>query len=310
MRTLITGITGFVGRHLACALTREGHHVWGCALGLDGAPEGVELADVDLRDAPSVARLVRRAAPDALVHLGGLSHVGASFARPGAYFEVNVLGTRNVLAAAAAAAPHARLLVASSAEVYGSVPEAEQPIDEQRACDPRSPYAWSKAAAEVLAADAGAMITRAFNIVGPGQDRSFALPSFAGQLAAIAAGRAPARLQVGDLSPRRDFLHIDDAVDAYRLLLAHGKPGGVYNLASGTAHAVADMLAGLRVRAGLELEVVRDEARVRPTDMPLLVGDAGRLRSLGWRPQHTVDDALDALWREAREASATGEEGA
>jgi GDP-4-dehydro-6-deoxy-D-mannose reductase len=308
MRTLITGITGFVGGHLATKLVEDGHQVWGCAVNV-GRPSGTfEVADVDLLDADGLRRFVRRAAPDAVVHLGGLSHVGASFDRPGLYFRVNVLGTRNLLAAVREICPHARLVVASSAEVYGPVPEAEQPISEDRPLDPRSPYAWSKAATEVLALDAGGIVTRAFNIIGPGQAPSFALPSFARQLAAIAAGRAPAELRVGDLSSRRDFVHVADAIRAYCLLLRAGEPGTAFNLASGRAFAVGDMLDRLRAKSGVDAEVVRDEARVRPIDVPLLIGNADRLRALGWSPQHTADDALNALWQAAQSQASQRQE--
>lgn len=313
MRTLITGITGFVGRHLATRLVEDGHEVWGCAVGgasIDNRCLGdrFEVAEIDLLDAEGFARFVRRAAPDAVVHLGGLSHVGASFGRPDLYFQVNVLGTRNVLAAVRQACPQARLIVASSAEVYGPVPEDEQPISEERAVDPRSPYAWSKASAEVLTLEAGGIVTRAFNIIGPGQAPSFALPSFARQLAGIETGRVPAQLNVGDLSPRRDFVHVADAIRAYCVLIEKGEARTVYNLASGCSASVGDMLDRLRATSGVDAEVVRDEARVRPIDVPLLVGDASRLRELGWRPQHAADEALEALWHEAREQEASQDE--
>lgn len=309
MRTLITGISGFVGRHLATRLVEGGHEVWGCAIGGASLAGRFEVAEIDLLDADAFARFARRGAPDAVIHLGGLSHVGASFGRPDLYFQVNVLGTRNVLAVAREVCPDARLIVASSAEVYGPVPEDEQPISEDRAVDPRSPYAWSKAATEVLALDAGGIVTRAFNIIGPGQAPSFALPSFARQLAGIAAGRAPARLSVGDLSPRRDFVHVADAIRAYCVLLEKGELGTTYNLASGCAASVGDMLDRLRATSGVDAEVVRDEARVRPVDVPLLIGDASRLRALGWCPQHAADDALAALWREALRHEASQRQG-
>ena len=309
MRVLISGITGFLGRHLACSLLADGHTVWGFSNELGDSMPQAQVKALDLLDADALTDYVRAAAPDAVFHLGGLSHVGASFGRPGDYFRVNVVGTRNLLRAVAVACPEggskARIVVASSAEVYGAVPEDEQPIGEDRALDPRSPYAMTKAATELLALDAGAIVTRSFNIVGPGQARIFALPSFARQLACIAHARAAGAavdgvLRVGDLSPRRDFTPVDDAIVAYRILLDHGVPGKIYNIARGRTLSIAEILDRLCAVAGVEVEIRREESRVRAVDMPLLCGDSTRLRALGWRPSDDLDGVLERLWQTAR----------
>ncbi len=259
MRVLITGVSGFIGCHLARQLESAGAEIVGLAA---DRPERVigELFETDVCDLQALSRIVGRSAPDVVVHLAGLSHVGQSWNRPGDYLRVNFIGTRNVVRAAGGR----RVIVASSAEVYGVVPESEQPIAEDRPLDPRSPYAMTKACAEVLACEHEAIIARAFNIVGIGQSRQFAVPSFAAQLAAIRRGERPAVLQVGDLSPRRDFLHVDDAASAYRTLIDHGEPGGVYNLASGDAWSIGEVLDRLRRISGVEAEVERDEERLRP----------------------------------------------
>ncbi len=242
-----------------------------------------------------MARVVREADPDAVVHLAGLSHVGESWARMPEYFQVNVLGTENLLAAAAGR----RVVVASSAEVYGAVPEAEQPIDERRDLAPQTPYALTKAAAERLALASGAVVTRSFTLVGPGQSTRFALPAFAAQLAAIARGEREAVLRVGNLSARRDFLHVDDGVESYRLLAESGRPGEIYNVASGQAWSLAEALERLMAISGVRARIEVDPARMRAVDLPLLLGDAGRMRALGWRPRRSLDDALADLWAEA-----------
>ncbi len=311
MRVLISGITGFLGRHLACSLLDEGHTVWGFSNVLGDPMPQAQVQALDLLDADALTEYVLAAAPDAVFHLGGLSHVGASFGRPGDYFRVNVGGTRNLLRAVAATRPeggaNARIVVASSAEVYGAVPEDEQPIGEDRPLDPRSPYAMTKAATELLALDAGAIVTRSFNIVGPGQAQTFALPSFARQLARIAhqretcaSGPVDAVLRVGDLSPRRDFTPVDDAIAGYRILLEHGAPGTVYNIARGQTLSIGEILDRLCAVAGVEVEIRREESRVRPVDMPLLCGDSTRLRALGWRPSDDLDGVLERLWQAAR----------
>jgi GDP-4-dehydro-6-deoxy-D-mannose reductase len=294
MRVLITGVGGFVGSRLARHLLAHGDRVSGTYL--DAAPDlgGVELHAADLLDAPALKRAVREADPDAIVNLAGLSHVGDSWKRMGDYFRANVLGTENLLAAAEGR----RVVIASSAEVYGGVPEAEQPIREERPVDPQTPYALTKAAAERLALSRGAVIARSFNMIGAGQARNFALPSFAEQLAGIKRGEREAVLRVGNLAARRDFVPVEDGAAAYRLLAEKGTPGGFYNIASGQAFSIREALDRLMAVSGVSAKVEIDPERFREIDIPLLVGDAGRLRALGWEPRQTLDDALTDLWKE------------
>jgi GDP-4-dehydro-6-deoxy-D-mannose reductase len=246
-----------------------------------------------------VAGVVAETAPEVIVHLAALSHVGESWRRIDDYYAVNVLGTENVLAAARGA----RVLFSSSAEVYGVVPEPEQPIAESRPPAPRSPYALTKAVGERAALAAGGIVGRCFNLLGPGQAPGFALPSFAAQLAALARGAGGGELRVGNLCARRDFVHVADAADGFRRLIERGEPGTVYNLASGTALSIAETLERLVVTAGVPARAEVDPERVRPVDVPLLCGDATRLRALGWRPGRGVDAALAELWAEASGAA-------
>ena len=298
MRILITGHSGFVGRHLAAHLQDAGAEVFG--LSSDGAEAGgIEAYGVDLLDRVAIGEAMAHCEPDAVVHLAGLSHVGESWKVPGEYLRVNFGGSWNMLRAARERS--CRFVFASSAEVYGVVPESEQPIGEERPLDPRSPYAMTKACAETLARDHGAILVRSFNVVGPGQSRQFALPSFAHQLASIARGEREAVLKVGDLSPRRDFLHIADAVEGYRVVLERGEPGRVYNLAGGQPISIREALERLMAISGVEAEIQPAPERMRPVDMPLLCGRNQALRDLGWAPQHTVDDALEALWQATRD---------
>jgi GDP-4-dehydro-6-deoxy-D-mannose reductase len=300
MRILVTGISGFIGCHLARELSSAGFVLHGVAKDPELCDTDVEIFDIDLLDEAGLERVVDRCAPDVVVHLAGLSHVGESWRRPGDYYRVNFVGTRNLLRVASGS----RVIVASSAEVYGVVPESEQPIDEDRPLDPRSPYAMTKACAETLALEAGAMVVRAFNVVGAGQALQFAMPSFAAQLAAIHRGERQPVLRVGDLSPRRDFLHVGDAVAAYRVLIEHGEPGQVYNLASGEVRSIGEMLDRLRAISGVPAEVERDEERMRPVDVALLQGATSRLAALGWSPRRGVDQALGELWQAAIEPPA------
>lgn len=295
MRVLITGVSGFVGPRLARNLLAHGHRVSGTYLDSTPPPkmEGIDLFHADLLDRGSLDRALAAASPDAVVNLAGLSHVGESWKHPGDYFRVNVLGTENLLRAAGGRT----VVVASSAEIYGMVPEEQQPVCEDRLPDPRSPYALTKAAAERVALLQGAVVARAFNMVGPGQASNFALPTFASQLAAIARGEREPVLRVGNLSARRDFVHIDDGADAFRLLVESGERGRIYNIARGQAHSIGEALDRLRAVSGVEARVETDPERMRPVDLPLLTGDSQRLRALGWQPQRTLDDALADLWQ-------------
>jgi GDP-4-dehydro-6-deoxy-D-mannose reductase len=300
MHVLITGIAGFVGSRLARHLLARGDRVSGTYL--DVAPpqalDDVDLFEADVSDRSALERAVREADPDAIVNLAGLSHIGDSWdwrLMPD-YFWVNVAGTENVMAVAEGRP----VVIASSADVYGAVAEAEQPIREERRIAPQTPYALTKAAAERLAAARGAVIVRSFNLIGPGQSPKFALASWAAQLAGIRRKEKEPVLEVGDLATARDFVHVDDGAAAYRLLAEKGERGGVYNLATGRATRMRDALHRLIGIAGFapgSIEVREGVYLSRPFDIPCLSGDASRLRALGWTPERTLDDALSDLWK-------------
>lgn len=294
MHLLVTGIGGFVGSRLARQMLARGERVSGTWF--EELPEltGVDVYEANILDEAALARVVRAAAPDAIVHLAGLSHVGESWKRMADYFQINVVGTEKILAAAAGR----RVVVASSAEVYGAVPEAEQPIAEDRQAAPQTPYALTKAAAERIAMAQGAVVARCFNFVGAGQSPRFALPAFAAQLAAIGRGERPPVLRVGNLTARRDFVHVDDGAAALRLLVESGEAGGLYNVASGSAFSLAAALDRLIAISGVRTAVEEDPERMRPVDLPLLRGDARRLHGLGWRPCKDLDHALTDLWQD------------
>jgi GDP-4-dehydro-6-deoxy-D-mannose reductase len=308
MRVLVTGAAGFVGSWLVPALVADGHTVWaagqeGHALPAERA--GAEWLGMDVTSADSVAAAVERAAPDAVCHLAGQASVGDSFGDPLGTWDVNATGTLRI---ASALPKGARLLLVGSAEAYGSVPEPEQPIREDRPLRPCNPYAASKAAAEMAALQAGesggiqVVVARSFNHTGPGQDARFALASFARQLAIIRAGGAEPVLHVGNLSARRDLLDVRDVVRAYVRLMTSGEAGGVYNVCSGSARSMREAVDELVDLSGTRARVEVDPERVRPVDVPLLLGDNARLRGLGWAPRipfrQTLSDLLE--WQAAR----------
>lgn len=280
MRTLVTGADGFVGRH---------------------AIERLQAADVeaiafvgDVRDADACRAQVRDARPDSILHLAAIASVADAWRNPEAVSDVNVGGTRNLLAAVAAVAPDARFVLVSSGEVYGAVPESDQPIDEERPPAPASPYASSKLEAEAVIRDAGldAVIARPFPHIGPGQDTRFAIASFASQIAEIERGAEPL-LSVGNLDARRDLSDVRDVVGAYLALLETHGTTGPYNVCSGRALRIGDVLASLLHLADREIEVRPDPARLRPADVPLLLGSPARIeRDLGWHVERLLDQTL------------------
>ena len=300
MRVLVTGAAGFAGSWLVRALLAEGHDVVAASQDGTASPAlggAVQWTALDVTSAESVAAALDHAAPEQVYHLAGQASVAGSFADPLGTWDVNATGT---LRMAAALAPGARMLLVSSAEVYGVVPDDQQPIAESRPLRPGNPYAASKAAAEMAALQSAGevVVARSFNHTGPGQDPRFALASFARQLAEIREGRAEPVLRVGNLSARRDLLDVRDVARAYVRLMADGEPGQAYNVASGRAVAMSDAVQELIDLSGTQARLEVDPARVRPVDVPLLCGDSARLRALGWAPEipfrTTLADLLES----------------
>jgi GDP-4-dehydro-6-deoxy-D-mannose reductase len=252
--------------------------------------------DVDILDADGLAKALDAARPDAVYHLAGFAHVGDSWERPGEVFRVNAEGTLNVLEAARRVTLPAppTVLVVSSAEVYGRVTPDDLPLTEDAPVRPVSPYAASKAAAEVLAVQAflgrgvPTVVARPFNHTGPGQSPVFVVPALARRIK-----EADGVLKVGNLAPRRDITDVRDVVRAYRLLVERGRPGTAYNVCSGTDVAIDDVVGRLLALAGADLRLEVDPALLRPADVPVLRGDPSRLtRATGWRPEIPLAQTL------------------
>lgn len=271
---LVTGAQGFVGRHLLAELGDRARPI-----------------DADVTDGSALAAEIAGQAPDAIVHLAALSSVADSWTETPETWRVNVLGTVNVLAAAG----DARVLVVSTCEVYGRADEI--PTPETAPLKPVSPYAASKAAAEIAAGqgrDAGAnvVVARPFQHEGPGRDERFAVGSWAAQISrAEEAGGGT--VLVGDLSARRDITDVRDICRAYALLLDRSVPAGTYNVASGQAVEMREVLETMIGLATVPIEVEQDPARMRPADIAVLCGDSARLReATGWQPTIPIDKTL------------------
>ncbi len=296
VKAFVTGASGFVGRHLVAHLRDCGDEVVPTDRS-DGGP--------DLLDADGFATLVAEVRPDVVYHLAGQADVAASWLSPIETMRVNVEGTHNILEMARTFGV-AKVLTVSSADIYGVVAPEELPIVESAPLRPVSPYAASKAAADLVALQAhlghgqDVVRARAFNHLGPGQSKSFVGAGFAARI--VAAERSgDDELQTGDLTPRRDFTDVRDVVRAYRLLATEGRPGVAYNICSGTSVSIGELAGLLLGLTDARMRLVEDPDLLRPVELPELRGDAALLRRhTGWAPSISLEETLsDVLedWR-------------
>jgi GDP-4-dehydro-6-deoxy-D-mannose reductase len=295
VRALITGVSGFVGRHLRAHLAEAGDDVFGC----DRADGSVDIGELD-----SVRAIVDRVRPEVVYHLAGWSDVGGSWSAPVEVFRANAEGTLNVLLASAECNVQ-RVVAVSSADVYGIVNEEQLPITEDTPLRPVTPYAASKVAADYLALQAwlgsglAVLRVRAFNHLGPGQTPKFVAPALAERIARNELDGGTV-VPVGNLSARRDFTDVRDVVRAYRLLAERGEPGEAYNVCSGRDVSIQQLAEQLLKMARQPMELKHDPDLERPVDVPVLRGDATRVHgATGWEPEipleQTLSDLLDDM---------------
>jgi GDP-4-dehydro-6-deoxy-D-mannose reductase len=304
--TLVTGGAGFVGSHLLDAMRSEGSRIvaWRRPGTSGHDSPGVEWSEVELLDREAIRGAVARLRPAAIYHLAGSAHVADSWAHPRETFEGNALATHYLLQALDAEGLKPRVLITGSATVYKP---SSDPITEDSAIGPVSPYATSKLAQEMIGVRAWeehgipVLPVRAFNHVGPRQTPAYVAPSIARQVALIEAGRMDPVLKMGNLDPQRDVMDVRDTVRAYTAIMATGTPGTPYNVCSGRPVRIGDLVDRFRSRARVPITIEQDPARMRPSDVPILYGSHARLtRDTGWSPQISLEETVDALldwWR-------------
>ncbi|HXH22453.1 MAG TPA: GDP-mannose 4,6-dehydratase [Dehalococcoidia bacterium] len=314
MRVLITGITGFVGSHLAeYALSRRakvfGSLRWRSKTeNIDHLRESITLIESDLRDLSSVQHLLESADPDLVFHLAAQSFVHASWHAPAETIHTNAICQVNLLEAIRQKRRPPRFLVVGSSEEYGLAYEEELPIKETNPLRPLSPYAVSKVTQDLMgyqyfkSYSLPIVRSRAFNHEGPRRGDVFVTSNFARQVAEIEAGLREPVIYVGNLKTRRDYTDVRDIVRGYWVLLEQGEPGEVYNLCSGRSWAIREVLDFLLAQSRVVgVEIREDPSRFRPADVPALVGDFDKVNKVtGWAPtipfEHTLSDLLD-YWR-------------
>jgi GDP-4-dehydro-6-deoxy-D-mannose reductase len=306
---LVTGAAGFAGSHLLDLLETGPATVvaWrrpGEPLPANRSGDELPWMSVDLLDRQAVCAAVERTRPAAIYHCAGAAGVGQSWERTGETLAVNVLGTFYLIEAVRRAGLASRVLIPGSALVYR---QSDRALGEADAIGPTNPYGFSKLAQEMLGARSlteaklPIFLTRSFNHIGPRQAPSFFASSFARQIATIEAGRGEPVMVVGNLRARRDLCDVRDTVRAYRAIIERGRPGLVYNVCSGRAHTIGEILERLLARARVPIRVRVDPALQRPNDTPLVLGDNTRIREeLGWTPTIPIDRTLEDLldfWR-------------
>ena len=313
MKVLITGITGFAGSHLAELALKKGVDVFGTVRwrsrleNIEQIKNDVKLVDCDMRDFCSVKSALKKVNPDYIFHLAAQSFVPSSWSAPHETMTTNIIGQLNFFEAIRDLGINPVMHIACSSEEYGFVHPDEVPITEENPLRPLSPYAVSKVAQDMMGyqyyKSYGLKIvrTRGFNHTGPRRGEVFVTSNFAKQIAEIETGKREKIIHVGNLDARRDFSDVRDIVRAYWLTVEKGEPGEVYNVASGIAYKISEMLKKLLSFSSVNVDVVQQQERMRPSDVEILLGSYEKFnKRTGWKPEipfdRTLSDLLD-YWR-------------
>ncbi len=314
MRVLITGISGFVGSHLAELMLAKDVEVYGTIRwrskteNIDHIKGKLKLVDCDINDAFSVEKAIREVMPDQIYHLAGQSFIPVSLSAPSETLITNIIGQVNIFEAIRNLKINPKIHIPGSSEEYGLVFENELPIRETNQLRPMTPYGVSKVAQDLLGWQyfktykLNIVRTRAFNHTGPRRGEVFVESNFSKQIAMIEKGLQEPVIMVGNLDAKRDFSDVRDVVRGYWLALEKGEMGEIYNICSGKPRQIKEVLDILLGMTKVKVEVRQDPARMRPSDMPIFQGDSTKFRNkTGWRPEIPFEKTLQNLlnyWRE------------
>ena len=299
MKALIIGVAGFVGRHLVNELVNTGWDVHGTKLPTETTDLDIPMYGLDVLDAAAVKGLLKKVSPDCVFHLAALSSVALSWKEPAKTVDVNIKGVVNLLEALREMGTPPRVLLVGSGEEYGRIQPDELPISEDTVLRPGNIYACTKATQGMLGqvyADAYGLeiiTVRAFNHIGTGQTDSFVVPAFCKQVAEIEASGGTGVIRVGNLDAKRDFTDVRDIVKAYRLLAEKGDSGEIYNVGSGNAISIADILELILKQSKASISVEKDQSRMRPSDTPVVEADISKLgECTGWKPEIPIEATI------------------
>lgn len=288
-KALITGMSGFVGHYLKMALELKGYLVYGTCLPGEAYEKSPQYYAMNLLDNEQVFSVIKDCQPDEIYHLAGQSSVALSWGKPALTMNINVNGTINLLEAIKEFCPNTKVLIVGSSDEYGPVKKEDCPVNEEHPLNPVSPYGISKMTQEKIAQiyakayGLNVVMVRPFNHIGAMQAKGFVVSDFASKIVAIEKGEMEPVLKVGNLHSYRDFTDVEDVVEAYIQLLENGKYGEVYNVGSGKAVGIQEILNILVGMSNVKIKIEVDEKLYRPVDVPLVVCDNGKLREqTGW----------------------------
>lgn len=301
MKALITGSKGFIGSHLCAELEANGYEVIRC-----GLAEGDGIVAMNIMDQAMILSVLEKYQPDVLINMAGQANVGLSWKKPQFTVELNTIGLINILETVREVNPKIRVIAIGSSDEYGNLKEIGANVTEDIPVKPITPYAISKQAQELFAQlyvnsyGMDVCMVRMFNLGGAGQMKGYMIADFSSGVAEVEAGLHE-YMSVGNLTSARDFTHVKDACRAVRLIAEKGHKGEVYNICSGVTHTAQEVLDKLIRMAKVDVKVVQDPARMRPSDTPVVCGNHDKLTEhTGWKPEMGLDQILrDALnyWR-------------
>ena len=302
MKALITGSKGFIGSHLSAEFKAHGYEVIKCDLA-----EGDGIVSINIMDQDMIQGILKKYHPDVLINMAGQANVGMSWKKPQLTVELNTVGVINILEAVRIVNPKIRVITVGSSDEYGSLKNVGVNVTEDLPVKPTNPYSISKQAQELFSQlyvnsyDMDICMLRLFNLGGAGQMKGYMISDFSSEIAEIEDGKRE-YMSVGNLTSARDFTHVKDACRAVRLISEKGHKGEIYNICSGKTYTAQEVLDRLLSIAKVDVKVVQDKSRMRPSDTPIVCGNHEKLTAhTGWKPEMNLDDILkDALeyWRE------------